>query len=71
MAGSFGYEAEHEAISRQMGELKLLPAVRAQSADTLIVAAGMSCREQIQHGTQRTAVHPAVVLYQALGRKGD
>ncbi|MCA9872146.1 MAG: 4Fe-4S dicluster domain-containing protein, partial [Anaerolineales bacterium] len=66
MAGSFGYEAEHDEISRQMGELTLLPAVRAQSPDTLIVAAGISCREQIQHGAQRTAVHPAVVFYQAL-----
>ncbi len=66
MAGSFGYEVEHEEISRQMGELTLLPTVRAQTADTLIVAAGISCREQIQHGAQRTAVHPAVVFYQAL-----
>ena len=71
MAGSFGYEAEHASISRQMAELKLLPAVRAQSADTLIVAAGVSCREQIRYGTGRTAVHPAVVLYQALARRSD
>ncbi|MBK8990080.1 MAG: FAD-binding protein [Chloroflexi bacterium] len=66
MAGSFGYEAEHEAISRQMGELRLLPAVRAQTMDTLIVAAGVSCREQIRQGAQRTALHPAAVLYSSL-----
>ncbi|MCA9933304.1 MAG: 4Fe-4S dicluster domain-containing protein, partial [Anaerolineales bacterium] len=50
MAGAFGYEAEHYEISLQMGERRLLPAVRAASDDTLIVAAGVSCRQQIKHG---------------------
>ncbi|GAB4494478.1 MAG: FAD-binding and (Fe-S)-binding domain-containing protein [Anaerolineales bacterium] len=66
MAGSFGYEAEHYELSMKMGELTLLPAVRAQDADTLIVAAGVSCHEQIAHGAQRESLHPAQVLYQAL-----
>ncbi|MBV8424039.1 MAG: FAD-binding protein, partial [Candidatus Eremiobacteraeota bacterium] len=34
MAGSFGYEVEHDAISRAMGERSLLPAVRAAGKDT-------------------------------------
>ncbi len=68
MAGSFGYEAEHYELSMKMGELTLLPAVRAQSEDTLIVAAGVSCHEQIAHGAQREALHPAQVLYQALSQ---
>ncbi|MEM7115407.1 MAG: FAD-linked oxidase C-terminal domain-containing protein [Chloroflexota bacterium] len=62
MAGSFGYEAEHVAISRQIGERKLLPAVRASSPSTLVVAAGVSCRQQIKDGTQRKALHPAQFL---------
>lgn len=66
MAGSFGYEAEHYDISLQMGELTLFPAVRAQAPTTLIVAAGASCQEQIEQGTQRKAMHPAQVLYRAL-----
>jgi FAD/FMN-containing dehydrogenase/Fe-S oxidoreductase len=66
MAGSFGYEAEHYDVSMKMGELTLFPAVRAQSAETLIVAAGISCHEQIEHGTQREALHPALVLQRAL-----
>jgi FAD/FMN-containing dehydrogenase/Fe-S oxidoreductase len=66
MAGSFGYEAEHTAVSQQMAELKLLPAVRAQSSETLIVAAGLSCREQIRHGAGRVALHPAEAVWQAL-----
>lgn len=66
MAGSFGYEAEHYALSMKLGELTLFPAVQAQSPDTLIVAAGISCHEQIEHGTQRSVLHPAQVLFQAL-----
>ena len=34
MAGSFGYEAEHFAVSQQIGELVLFPAVRAMPATT-------------------------------------
>ena len=66
MAGSFGYEAEHYEISLQMAERRLLPAVRETAADTLIVAAGTSCREQIKHGSERHALHPAEVLRAAL-----
>jgi len=66
MAGSFGYETEHYDLSMQMGELTLFPAIRAQSEDTLIVAAGISCHEQIAHGAERNALHPAEVLHQAL-----
>jgi Fe-S oxidoreductase len=40
--------------------------VRAAGTETLIVAAGLSCRQQIKHGTQPQALHPAEVLRQAL-----
>ncbi len=66
MAGSFGYEAEHVAISLAMAERRLLPAVRAAGPDTLIVAAGTSCRQQILDGTGRRALHPAEALRGAL-----
>lgn len=66
MAGAFGYEAEHYDISLKMGELRLLPAVRAAAADTLIVAPGVSCRQQIAHATGRAALHPAEVLRMAV-----
>ena len=62
MAGSFGYEAEHYAVSLKMSEHKLAAAVRAAPADTLIVAAGASCRQQIAHVTGRAALHPAEVM---------
>jgi FAD/FMN-containing dehydrogenase/Fe-S oxidoreductase len=66
MAGSFGYEAEHYDVSIAMGERRLLPAVRAVGDDTTIVAAGVSCRQQIKHGTGRRALHPAEALHRAL-----
>ena len=70
MAGSFGYEAEHYALSLRMAERRLLPAVREAAPDALIVAAGVSCRSQIRHGTGRAALHPAEVLHQALDTTG-
>ena len=66
MAGSFGYEADHYEVSMKMAEASLLPAVRAADADTLIVADGTSCRHQIRDGAQRSALHVARVLQQAL-----
>jgi Fe-S oxidoreductase len=66
MAGSFGYEAEHYEISQQMGARRLFPAIDAAGGDTLLVAAGTSCRQQIAHGTGRRAFHPAEILRAAL-----
>ena len=66
MAGSFGYEAEHFDVSLAMAERRLLPAVRAAGDDTVIAAAGTSCRHQIAHGCTRAALHPAQVLRAAL-----
>jgi len=66
MAGAFGYEAEHFAISMAMGELDLLPAVRDAGQDTIIVADGTSCREQIHFGAGREALHVVRVLDAAL-----
>jgi Fe-S oxidoreductase/FAD/FMN-containing dehydrogenase len=65
MAGSFGYEAEHGAVSRQMAELRLAPAVRTAAPDTAIAATGFSCRSQVKDVTDRTARHPAELLWTA------
>jgi glycerol-3-phosphate dehydrogenase subunit C len=66
MAGSFGLEAEHYEASLQMGELSLLPAVRAVASDTPVIANGFSCRHQIEHGGGRQARHIALLLRDAL-----
>jgi Fe-S oxidoreductase len=65
MAGSFGYEASHHAVSMQMAELSLLPAVRS-APDAIVVADGTSCRHQIHDGAEREAVHAAVLLARQL-----
>ena len=66
MAGAFGYEREHYEISLAMAERRLLPAVRQAARETLIVANGTSCRQQILHGSGRRALHPAEVLRASL-----
>jgi hypothetical protein len=66
MAGSFGFEAGHYDISMDVGELVLLPKIRNASKETLIIADGFSCREQIRQATDREALHTAQVLQLAL-----
>lgn len=66
MAGSFGYEKEHEAISMRIGELHLFPAIRASQPEDWIIANGMSCRHQIKDGTQWQAMHLAEALVHQL-----
>ncbi|WP_333863158.1 FAD-binding and (Fe-S)-binding domain-containing protein [Sphingobacterium sp.] len=66
MAGSFGYEAEHYDISMKVAELVLLPNIRKTEPDTLIAAAGTSCRHQIKDGVGRKSYHPVEILYDAL-----
>jgi len=66
MAGSFGFEAEHYGLSMRIGELRLFPAVRAEPASTIIAASGVSCRQQIAHGTGRAARHPLEIVRTAL-----
>jgi Fe-S oxidoreductase len=66
LAGSFGYEQEHYEVSMKIGERLLLPAVRAAPADTLVIADGFSCRQQIAHATGRRALHMTEVVQLAL-----
>jgi FAD/FMN-containing dehydrogenase/Fe-S oxidoreductase len=66
MAGSFGYEKEHFDLSNKIGELILFPEIRNSNERTLITAPGTSCRHHIKDGTGRVALHPAVILYNAL-----
>ncbi len=66
MAGSFGYEKKSYNLSMKIAEMKLLPEVRNTEASTLIAASGTSCRHQIKDGTDRDALHPIEILYEAL-----
>jgi hypothetical protein len=71
MAGSFGFKREHYDVSQRVGELVVLPAVRRAPVDSLIVADGFSCRQQIAQGTNRKALHVAEVLHLALQQEGQ
>jgi FAD/FMN-containing dehydrogenase/Fe-S oxidoreductase len=67
MAGAFGFQREHYEISMRAGERVILPAVREASPDTLIIANGFSCREQIEQATGRQPLHLAEVLRMGMG----
>jgi Fe-S oxidoreductase len=62
MAGSFGCEADKVEVSHRIGERALLPRVRSSDPETVIIADGFSCREQIEQGTDRPTHHLAEVI---------
>jgi FAD/FMN-containing dehydrogenase/Fe-S oxidoreductase len=68
MAGSFGFESEHYAVSMAVGNDRLFPAIQAEPRETVVAATGVSCRQQIAHGTQRTAWHPVELVARAVAQ---
>ncbi len=66
MAGGFGFEKDHYDVSVGCAERVLLPTVRHTGKETLIIADGFSCREQISQMTDRQALHVAQVLKMAM-----
>lgn len=69
MAGSFGFNAEHHALSEKIGEDKLFPLVRGAPKETIVLTNGFSCREQIEQGTGRHALHIAQLAQRALAAR--
>jgi Fe-S oxidoreductase len=70
MAGSFGFEKEHYDISMTIGGQSLFPAVNAKGPEWEVAVMGVSCRQQVEHGTGRPARHLAEVLRDALVQPG-
>jgi Fe-S oxidoreductase len=70
MAGAFGFEKSHYDMSIKCGERVLLPKVRNANPQTIVVADGFSCREQIMQTTKRQALHPAEVMKMAMDDRG-
>jgi len=66
MAGSFGYEAEHYAVSQAIGGQRLFPAVKKSPEAEVVIANGTSCRHQIEEGTGRRAMHAIEAIGRAL-----
>ncbi|MBS1501184.1 MAG: 4Fe-4S dicluster domain-containing protein, partial [Bacteroidetes bacterium] len=70
MAGYFGYEeGSHYEVGKAAGERVLLPEVRNAGAETIIIADGFSCREQIEQETERKGLHIAQVLQMAVNNE--
>ena len=66
MAGSFGFEKEHYDVSMTIGQQALFPAIEAKGPEWEVAVMGISCRQQVEHGTGRQARHLAEVLRDAL-----
>jgi Fe-S oxidoreductase len=62
MAGSFGYETDKYAVSLQIAEDRLLPAIRKAAPEDVIVATGFSCRTQIDALSDRKSLTLPEVL---------
>ncbi|TBW48853.1 FAD-binding oxidoreductase [Marinobacter halodurans] len=71
MAGAFGFDADKYPVSMRIAESAMLPSLRQTSADTVLVADGFSCREQIRHGSGRTVLHTAQLLDRAMQGGGQ
>ncbi len=71
MAGSFGFEPEKYALSKAIGERRLLPAARERENGTLFIADGFSCREQVEDLEGVLPLHLAEVIARALGDSSD
>ncbi|MCL0031339.1 FAD-binding protein [Dehalococcoidia bacterium] len=66
MAGSFGFEKEHYDISMTIGEDRLFPAIRSAAQDVVVAVTGVSCKQQVEDGTNRKAKYFSEVLSEAL-----
>jgi FAD/FMN-containing dehydrogenase/Fe-S oxidoreductase len=67
MTGSFGFESSKYHWSMKIAENALLPKVRQAPADTVVLANGFSCREQIEQGSGRPTRHIAELVAEAMG----
>ncbi|MER5405083.1 FAD-binding and (Fe-S)-binding domain-containing protein [Streptomyces sp. NPDC002769] len=70
LAGNFGFEKGHYAVSVSCAEEQLLPAVAAAGDDAVLLADGYSCRTQLEQLTGRGGKHLAEVLAEALDGSG-
>ena len=66
LAGNFGFERGHYAISQAVAAGRLYPSLRAAAPDAVLLADGFSCRTQIAQGTGRRARHLAELLADTL-----
>jgi Fe-S oxidoreductase len=70
LAGNFGFEAGHEAVSRAVAEAGVLRALAAAGPDALVLADGFSCRTQVRELAPQPALHLAQLLRQSRAAAG-
>ncbi|HLX36227.1 MAG TPA: FAD-linked oxidase C-terminal domain-containing protein, partial [Candidatus Binataceae bacterium] len=71
MAGPFGYEDTHFAVSKACADRVLVPAIEASDRETIVISDGFSCRAQIrQFCPGRRPMHLAQVLHLAMQGEG-
>ncbi|MET9961933.1 FAD-binding and (Fe-S)-binding domain-containing protein [Streptomyces sp. NPDC006326] len=66
LAGNFGFEPGHHAVSVACAEEQLLPSLRGAPPDAVVLADGFSCRTQIAQLAGGRAAHLAEALAQGL-----
>ena len=67
MAGSFGYSSKNFEISKKMANLSLIPTIN-KHPETVVVANGTSCRQQIFDFSKRDAKHISELLFNIFER---
>ena len=64
MAGSFGYDTEYYEYSKKMAHLSLIPTIKNEiMEDDIVIANGVSCRQQIFDFSNQKAKHVSELLF--------
>ena len=62
MAGSFGYFKDKYKISTDLAKRNLFPKINNFSDNSVLIASGISCREQVSNGTDIKPKHLAEII---------
>ena len=68
LAGSFGFSAKHEPVSRTIGEQQWLPRIQSGSRDRVLIIDGFSCATQYAHLAPPDAPSPTTLADLLLDR---
>ncbi len=69
MAGSFGFTRDHYDLSLTIAEESLFRLIRRET-DSIVLAAGTSCRHQLHDGLQCKALHPIEFIAESFDLEG-
>ena len=66
LAGSFGFERDKYQVSMDIAKLELEPLLQKAKPETIVIADGFSCREQVMQASNRQGLHIAEVIQMAV-----